>query len=111
MDGKRMSEKAEIAVEVLGVSIANKATVAGALTGAVGWVAQVNWIGLAGVLVAVIGLAANVYFQHRRDKREASATAAREARETAESAARIALMQLGINPPPRQDPERQHERA
>lgn len=76
-----MADKTELAVEVVGVSVANKATVAGAVTGALGWVAQINWIGLAGVMVAMLGLLTNVYFQHRRDKRE-----------TAESAARIAAM-------------------
>ena len=76
-----MADKTELAMEVVGVSVANKATVAGAVTGALGWVAQINWIGLAGVMVAMLGLLTNVYFQHRRDKRE-----------TAESAARIAAM-------------------
>lgn len=76
-----MADKTELAMEVVGVSVANKATVAGAVTGALGWVAQINWIGLAGVIIAVLGLLTNVYFQHRRDRRE-----------TAESAARIAAM-------------------
>lgn len=76
-----MADKTDLAMEVVGVSVANKATVAGAVTGALGWVAQINWIGLAGVIIAVLGLLTNVYFQHRRDKRE-----------TAESAARIAAM-------------------
>ena len=73
-----MADKgAEIAMEVVGASVANKTTVAGALTGAVGWLAQVNWLGLSGVLIAILGLLVNFYFQHRRDKREAAESAAR----------------------------------
>lgn len=72
-----MSDRADLAIEVVGASMANKTTVAGALTGAVGWLAQINWVGLIGVLVAVLGLAANIYFQIRRDRREAAESAAR----------------------------------
>lgn len=60
----------EVAVEATGISAANKTMAIGAGVGATGWWAQVNWLGLTGVLVAVIGLFANLYFQHRRDKRE-----------------------------------------
>lgn len=104
-----MSEKAEFVVEALGVSVANKATVAGAVTGAVGWAAQINWVGLSGVVVAVIGLLFSVYFQWRRDVREARAHESRELRETAESMARIAMMNAGIKPTPKAEDE--HERA
>ena len=72
-----MSDRADLAIEVVGASMANKTTVAGAVTGAVGWLAQINWVGLIGVLVAVLGLAANIYFQIRRDRREAAESAAR----------------------------------
>lgn len=58
-------------IEAVGASIANKATFGGAAAGFFGWLAQVNWIGLSGVLIGLAGLAANLYFQHRRDKREA----------------------------------------
>lgn len=57
-------------VDAVGVSISTKTTWGGAITGFLGWLAQVNWIGLAGVMIAGAGLAANLYFQHRRDKRE-----------------------------------------
>ncbi|MOA36852.1 hypothetical protein D3C78_1583990 [compost metagenome] len=50
---------------------------AGAATGLVGWLAQVNWIGIAGVIIAALGLAANIYFQIRRDRREAAESTAR----------------------------------
>lgn len=72
-------------IEAIGISISNKATLGGAFAGFLGWLAQVNWVGLSGVLIAVAGLAMNYYFQHKRDRREAAA----DAREAAESAARI----------------------
>lgn len=68
---------AELAMEVVGASVANKTTVAGAVTGAVGWLAHVNWIGLSGVFIAILGFLVNCYFQYRRDKREAAESAAR----------------------------------
>ncbi|HAR06383.1 holin [Stutzerimonas nitrititolerans] len=77
-----MANRTELTVEVVGASVGNKMMGVGAGTGVVAWLASVNWLGLAGVLVAVLGLVANVWFQHRRDRREA-----------AESAARIAAMQ------------------
>lgn len=64
-------------VEAIGASVANKATFGGAAAGFLGWLAQVNWIGLAGVLIALAGLAFNYYFQHRRDKREQAESVAR----------------------------------
>ena len=64
-------------VEVIGAAAANKATQLGAVTGVLGWLAQINWIGLSGVLIAVFGLAVNFYFQHRRDKREQAESSAR----------------------------------
>lgn len=64
-------------MEVAGASVSNKTTVAGAVTGAVGWAADINWIGLIGAVVAVLGLAVNIYFQIRRDRREAIESAAR----------------------------------
>jgi len=62
----------EIAVEAAGISVANKTMIGGAATGLVGWLSQVNWIGVIGVAVAVVGLAANIYFQVRRDRRESA---------------------------------------
>lgn len=72
-------------VETLAVSIANKGMLGGAVAGIYGWLIQVNWIGLGAFLVGLIGLLANIYFQIRRDKREAAESAAR----TAESEARL----------------------
>lgn len=65
-----MDEKTEMAIEITAASLANKTTVCGAAAGFVGWLTQVNWIGLTGAMVAVVGLLVSVYFQWRRDKRE-----------------------------------------
>lgn len=67
----------EIAVEAAGISIANKTMAGGAATGLIGWLSQVNWIGVIGAGVAVVGLAANIYFQVRRDRRESAESNAR----------------------------------
>lgn len=60
----------QAAVDQLAQSVSTKMTVGGAIAGFLGWLAEINWIGLSAVLVAILGLVANVYFQHRRDKRE-----------------------------------------
>lgn len=67
----------ELAAEAAGISIANKTMAGGAATGLIGWVSQVNWIGVIGAVVAVLGLAANIYFQIRRDRRESAESQAR----------------------------------
>lgn len=67
----------ESIVEVVGVSVANKGMLAGGAAGLVGWLSQVNWIGIAGVIVAVLGLVISTYFQIRRDRREHAESAAR----------------------------------
>lgn len=64
-------------VEVVGASVANKGMIVGATTGFIGWLSQVNWIGITGVLVAVAGLVVSTYFQVKRDRREAIESAAR----------------------------------
>lgn len=69
----------EVAVDAAAISIANKTMTGGALTGAVGWLSQVNWLGAIGALVAIVGLAANIYFQMRRDRRESAESKARVA--------------------------------
>lgn len=63
--------------QTLSEALANKATLGGAATGFIGWLASINWIGLVGTLVAVSGLVANIYFQYRRDKREQLESSAR----------------------------------
>lgn len=72
-----MAGRQEVAVEVIGASIGNKTMLAGAGTSVLAWLASVNWVGLTGAAVAILGLLVNLYFQHRRDKREAAESAAR----------------------------------
>jgi membrane associated rhomboid family serine protease len=60
----------ESIVEAVIIPVANKGLLVGAATGVAGWLSQVNWIGLSGVLVAVLGLVISAYFQIRRDRRE-----------------------------------------
>ena len=67
----------ESIVEAVGISVANKGLIAGGATGLFGWLAQVNWIGIAGVAVAVLGLVISTYFQWRKDHRESVESAAR----------------------------------
>jgi len=62
------------------ITAANRTAEAGAVTGVVGWAASVNWIGWTGVLIALLGALANVYYQRRRDRRERAAIAAEERR-------------------------------
>ena len=67
----------ESIVEVVGASVANKGMLVGGAAGMVGWLSQVNWIGIAGVAVAVVGLLINLFFQVRKDRRESIESAAR----------------------------------
>lgn len=67
----------ESIVEVVGASVASKGMLFGAGAGVVGFFSQVNWIGIAGVAVAVLGLLINLFFQVRKDRRESIESAAR----------------------------------
>ena len=67
----------ESIVEVVGASVANKGMLVGGAAGMVVWLSQVNWIGIAGVAVAVVGLLINLFFQVRKDRRESIESAAR----------------------------------
>ena len=69
--------KPEGIVEAVGASVANKGMLVGASTGFVGWLSQVNWVGFAGVAIALIGFLVNTYFQIRKDRREARESEAR----------------------------------
>lgn len=67
----------EFLSDAAGISIANKTMLGGAATGLVGWFSQINWVGVIGAAVAVVGLASNIYFQMRRDRRESAESKAR----------------------------------
>ena len=83
--GNTMSEH-QATVEVFGASVANKVTAGGAVAGVAGVASQINWLGIAGVAIALLGFVVSFYFQLRRDRRE-----------SAESAARIKSLQAGNN--------------
>lgn len=72
-----MNNRTGAAIDAAMSSAADKTTWGGAAMGFVGWLASINWIGLIGVLVAVIGLAANIWFQYRKDRRESTESKAR----------------------------------
>lgn len=67
----------EVAAEAAAIAASGKATTAGAATGFLGWLLSVNWMGWAGILIALASLAVNGYFLRRRDKREAAESAMR----------------------------------
>lgn len=58
------------AADQIAQNMASKMTVSGAIAGVVGWLSEINWLGLSAVAISLTGVVASVYFQHRRDKRE-----------------------------------------
>lgn len=50
---------------------ASEATKVGALTSGLGWVTSNTVIAILGLAVAILGFLVNLYFQNKRDKREA----------------------------------------
>ncbi len=72
-----MADSSGMAVDAIGASFGSKTTVVGAGAGVVGWAAQIDLLGLAGVICAVLGLLINLYFQIKRDRREAAESNAR----------------------------------
>ena len=77
------------AIDATMVSIGTKATYTGATTTTVGWILSSEFGVLAGVLIGVLGLLTNWWFQHRRDKREQSDFARRERLEELEHQRRM----------------------
>lgn len=65
------------ALDVAAVSIASKTTAGGGVAGLIGFVASINWLGVSGFAIAILGYATNLYFQRRRDKRDQEEHAAR----------------------------------
>ncbi|WP_225786053.1 holin [Pseudomonas sp. Marseille-P9655] len=82
--------KPEGIVEAVGASVASKGLWAGGAAGLVGWLSQVNWIGVSGVAIAALGFLVNTWFRWRQEQRDIAIRQAQELREAAESAARIA---------------------
>lgn len=65
------------AIDATAISAASKTTYGGALASVAGWLASQDWLTIIGVIVAVGGLASNLYFQIRRDRRETRVANAR----------------------------------
>lgn len=63
-------ESVSAAVEITGASLASKTTTAGAGVAGLGWVFSSEAAVFFGILIGVVGLVVNIYFQRRRDKRE-----------------------------------------
>lgn len=61
------------------ITTATRTAETGAGVGLLGWATQVNWIGWLGVMIAAVGLLANLYYQRRRDRRERAEHEARMA--------------------------------
>lgn len=57
-------------IEATVLSLSNKSIVAGSVTSVLGWLAQSGMTALVAMLVAVLGLLINAWFQLRRDRRE-----------------------------------------
>lgn len=72
-----MASSPEGIVEAVGASVASKGMWAGGAAGLLGWLSQVNWIGVGGVVLALLGFLVNTYFQVRRDRREDAESQAR----------------------------------
>lgn len=65
-----VADKTSLAIEASALSASSKTTTFGAVAGTVGWAAQINWLGLIGAAVAIVGLAVNFHYQRQRNKRE-----------------------------------------
>lgn len=65
-----MTDKAQTVVEAAVISVANKTTASAGAVGFIGWLSQINWLGLIGSMVAITGLVISTYFQWKKDKRE-----------------------------------------
>ena len=62
-------------IDAIGIAATAKVTNAGAGASVLGWIMSSEFGVLAGILLALLGFLTNLWFQHRRDKREAAAHA------------------------------------
>ena len=58
------------AIDATAATLGSKAAYTGASTAVGGWLLSSEFGVFAGLLIGVLGLLTNLYFQHRRDKRE-----------------------------------------
>ena len=81
------------AFDAAATAAASKATYTGATAATLGWVASSEFSVIAGLLIAALGLLTNLYFQFRRDRREAYEQLRREQREEREHQRRMEKLQ------------------
>ena len=65
-----MSDHAASSVAEVAAGAATKATYAGGGASVLGVLASIDWLAFAGLLIALAGFSVNVYYQHKRNKRE-----------------------------------------
>lgn len=73
----KLQHISELVTDTEAISAANATMASGATTGVFGFLLSINWLGLIGAIVAIVGLASNIYFQIRRDRREQEESQAR----------------------------------
>lgn len=84
-------------IEALGEA-GNKTTIAGAGLTGWGWLTSNEFLGVAGLLVAIGGVVVAWYYKRKADRRHAAYIAARDLREAQESSLRMALMRASGRP-------------
>lgn len=52
------------------IFISSKCAIGGSVSAIFGWLSDINWFGVIGSIVAVLSLASQIYFNHKRDRRE-----------------------------------------
>ena len=67
----------DFAREAAAIALTSKAYVVGGAAGLLAWAMSLNWLGLGSVVIAALGLGANIYFLWRRDRREERELASR----------------------------------
>lgn len=67
----------DFAREAAAIALTSKAYIVGSAAGLLAWAMSLNWLGLCSVVIAALGLGANVYFLWRRDQREQRELASR----------------------------------
>lgn len=83
-----MSET-QAAIETTAAAVTGKTTWAGAVGGVTGLAMSLDWLTIVGVLVAIASFIVNVYFQHKRNKREECESKLRTQREQVEHNLRV----------------------